>query len=44
MTETEFTALPLDAQQVIDTLCLEFEDRWLERPQPDIQAMLDIVM
>ncbi|MCA9177039.1 MAG: protein kinase [Planctomycetales bacterium] len=44
MTETDFTAdftaLPLDAQQVIDTLCLEFEDRWLERPKPDIQFML----
>ena len=36
----EFESLSLDDQQTIDRLCIEFEDRWLAEPRPQLHAML----
>ena len=36
-----FLSLSLDEQRTIDQLCIEFEDRWLERSSPDLAPLLD---
>ena len=43
MSSPDFAQLDLAEQQRIDAVCLEFEDRWLEGPHPDLSAMLQRV-
>ena len=41
MATSDFLALVLPHQRTIDRLCVEFEDRWIESPHPEIQPLLD---